>query len=413
MPDTIRFATWPAPVSASIARLSGLVLASALALSLSACGPKGGGQAPESAESASAGSSAATGEAGAAKVAGSSPSLSVEVTSPKALAWDVRLTANGPIAAWQEGSVAAEVSGLRLVSIKVEVGDKVHKGQLLAKFAADSIEADLQAARGALAEAEALSAEAKGNADRARRLQGSGALSPQDAQRFLTAEATANARAASAKAQLQTQRLRMSHTDVVAPDDGVVSFRSATLGAVGQAGQEMFRIVRKNRLQWRAEVPASDLPSLRAGQTAVVNLPGLAKPLEGHVRVVSPTVDGQTRNGMVYVDLPDNALALGARPGMFASGWLAQGQANGLTLPQTAVALSDGFSYVFVIDGQTVRRTKVQVGRHEGGRVEIVSGLKPGLQVVAAGVGLLSDGDTVRIVAAKPSAMPAAKPAQE
>jgi HlyD family secretion protein len=55
----------------------------------------------------------------------------------------------------------------------------------------------------------------------------------------------------------------------------------------------------------------------------------------------------------------------------------------------------------------------VQVGRHEGGRVEIVSGLKPGLQVVAAGVGLLSDGDTVRIVAAKPSAMPAAKPAQE
>ncbi len=391
MPDTFRLASWPARCSAPTARLSCLVLAASLVLSLSACGRKA---ASEAAAPASAAASS-----GQAQAASSAPALSVEVTTPQTLDWDLRLSANGPIAAWQEASVAAEVGGQRLVSIKVEVGDKVRRGQLLARFSEESIQSDVQAARSALTEAEALAAEARANADRARRLQGSGALSPQDSQRVLTAEATAQARVASARAQLQTQRLRLRHTDVVAPDDGVVSFRSATLGAVGQAGQEMFRIVRQNRLQWRAEVPASDLPSLRVGQKAVVNLPGLDQPLQGQVRVVSPTVDAQTRNGVVYVDLPDNALALGARPGMFASGWLAQGQSGGLTLPQTAVALSDGFTYVFVMEGQTVRRTKVKVGRREGNRVEIASGLKPDARVVAAGVGLLNDGDTVRIVA--------------
>lgn len=405
MPDTFRFASWPARWRAPTARLSCLVLvASSLVAGLSACGPKGGTDAAAPASGASS--------SGQAKAGSSSPALSVEVTTPAQLDWDLRLTATGPIAAWQEASVAAEVGGQRLVAIKVEVGDKVRRGQLLARFSDESIQADVQAARSALAEAEALAAEARANADRARRLQGSGALSPQDSQRVLTAEATANARVASAKAQAQTQRLRLSHTEVVAPDDGVVSFRSATLGAVGQAGQEMFRIVRQNRLQWRAEVPASDLPSLRAGQKAHVALPGMAQALEGRVRIVSPTVDSQTRNGVVYVDLPDNALALGARPGMFASGWLAQGQAGGLTLPQTAVALSDGFTYVFVLDGQTVRRTKVTVGRREGNRVEIASGLKPGARVVAAGVGLLNDGDTVRVVAAA-GAKSAAAAAQE
>jgi HlyD family secretion protein len=367
------------------------IFALGLAASLVGCGPKPAADAPGAASVAAPGASGAR----------SAAALTVEVVSPQRMPWALRLTANGAVSAWQEAIVGAELGGQRLVAVQADVGDVVRKGQVLARFATDAVSSDEQSARAALAESQALAAEARANADRTRSLQGSGALSPQDAQRSLTAEATALARVASAQAQLATQALRLKQTQVLAPDDGVVSTRSATVGAVGQAGQELFRLVRQGRLQWRAEVPASDLPRVRPGQVARLSVPGVSQPLEGRVRMVSPTVDAQTRNGLVYVDLPPTALAQGVRPGMFASGQLEQGTAVGMTLPQSAVALQDGFNYVFQLEGSQVRRLKVQVGRREGDRIEVVSGLKPEAQVVAAGVGLLNDGDTVRVVAAQ------------
>jgi HlyD family secretion protein len=370
----------------------GRVLATSLAvvLMLSACGKKPSADAPGAGASAPA--AAASGSAAAA--------LTVEGVRPTRLDWALRLSAHGPVSAWQEAIVGAELGGQRLVAVQADVGDVVHRGQVLARFSKEAVSADEQAARAALAEAEALAQEARANADRIRKLQGSGALSPQDAQRTLTAEATASARVNSAKAQVATQSLRLKQTQVLAPDDGVVASRSATVGAVGQAGQELFRLVRQGRLQWRAEVPASDLPRVQPGQLASLSVPGVAQPIAARVRVVSPTVDTQTRNGIVLVDLPASALKAGVRPGMFASGQIDLGSAPGLTLPQTAVALQDGFNYVFQIEGRQVRRVKVQVGRREGDRVEVLSGLKADAQVVAAGVGLLTDGDTVRVVAA-------------
>lgn len=370
----------------------GRVLATALAvvLMLSACGKKPGADAAVAGASGPA--AAASGSAAAA--------LTVEAVRPQRLDWALRLRAHGPVSAWQEAIVGAELGGQRLVAVQADVGDVVRRGQVLASFSRDAVSADEQAARAALAEAEALAQEARANADRIRQLQGSGALSPQDAQRTLTAEATANARVNSAKAQVATQSLRLRQTQVLAPDDGVVASRSATVGAVGQAGQELFRLVRQGRLQWRAEVPASDLPRVQPGQVASLSVPGVAQPLAARVRVVSPTVDTQTRNGIVFVDLPASALKAGVRPGMFASGQIELGSAPGLTLPQTAVALQDGFHHVFLIEGRQVRRIKVQVGRREAERIEVLSGLKADAQVVAAGVGLLTDGDTVRVVAA-------------
>ncbi len=371
-------------------RFLGLGLALSLAAGLVACGQKAATDAPAAASAVVGGSSGA----------GSAAALTVEVVSPQRLPWALRLTANGAVSAWQEAIVGAELGGQRLVAVQADVGDVVRRGQVLASFATEAISSDEQSARAALAEAQALAAEARANADRTRSLQGSGALSPQDAQRSLTAEATALARVASAQAQVATQALRLKQTQVLAPDDGVVASRTATVGAVGQAGQELFRLVRQGRLQWRAEVPAGDLPRVRPGQVARLTVPGVSAPLEGRVRVVSPTVDPQTRNGLVYVDLPHTAMDMGVRPGMFASGLLEQGATVGMTLPQSAVALQDGFNYVFQLEGRQVRRLKVLVGRREGDRIEVVSGLEPRAQVVAAGVGLLNDGDTVRVVQA-------------
>lgn len=332
--------------------------------------------------------------------------LSVSAVVPQQAQWAVELTANGAIAAWQEAVVGAELAGLRLAQVQVNVGDPVRKGQVLALLASEAVRADVQNAEAALQEAEALAAEARANADRARALRESQAMSAQEAQRAITAEQTAVARVNSARAQLASQRVRLAQTRVLAPDDGVISARQATVGAVVQPGQELFRLIRQNRLEWRAELPSADLARVRPGMKAWATPPG-GQPVEGRVRMVAPTVDAGTRNGLVYVDLPASALQAGARAGMFAPGRVAVGQGGGLTLPQTAVLLRDGFSYVFRIEpAGTVAQTKVQIGRRQGDRIEVVSGLDARAQVVASGVAFLTDGDVVRVVAAPAKGKP-------
>lgn len=353
------------------------------------------------AASPSAASVAAQAKASAARSA--RPSLSVQVARPVQADWPLELSANGAIAAWQEAVVGAELSGLRLDAVLVNVGDRVRRGQVLATLASEAVRADIQNAQASLQEAQALAAEAKSNADRARNLRAADAISAQEAQRSLTSEQTALARVESAKAQLAAQALRGRQTRVLAPDDGVISSRTATVGTVVQPGLELFRLIRQSRLEWRAELPSADLGRVQPGMKAVATPPG-GQPVEGRVRMVAPTVDGGTRNGLVYVDLPASAAQAGARAGMFAAGKLAVGQAGGLTVPQTAVLLRDGFSYVFVLEGvppgqqASVRQVKVKVGRRQGERIEVLEGLKQGAQVVAAGVAFLADGDTVRVV---------------
>lgn len=334
----------------------------------------------------------------AASAASPRAALSVQVVKPLAGQWPVTLTAHGVIAPWQEAVIGAELGGLRLSHVHVNVGDTVRKGLVLANMQSDAVLADLNTAKAGLLEAQALADEARANADRARSLQGSGAVSAQDAQRAYTAEQTARARVASAKAQVAAQSLRLSQTRVLAPDDGVISARVATVGSVVQPGQELFRLIRQSRLEWRAELPSADLGKVKPGMLAWATPPG-GSAVQGRVRMVAPTVDAASRNGLVYVDLPASAMGAGAKAGMFAAGRLELGQSTGLTLPQSAVLLRDGFSYVFKVNAQgQVSQTKVSVGRRVGDRIEVLQGLDAQANVVASGVGFITDGDTVRIV---------------
>ncbi len=339
------------------------------------------------------------------------PALTVSVTTPQSGQWPKLIAANGSIAAWQEAVIGAEAQGLRLVDVAVQVGDRVKRGQLLARLQSDSLGAELAAARANVVEAQAAMAEAKANAERARQLQASGAISTQQIQQYTTGEATASARVASLQAQVKANEVRLSQTRILAPDDGVVSARLATLGAVVSPGQELFRLIRQNRLEWRAEVAASDLGTLAAGMPVRIT-PAGGHELLGKLRMVAPTVDAQTRNGMVYVDLP--LAAEGAKAGMFARGEFEIGTGRGLTLPQTAVMLRDGFSHVFTVGPDAkVTQTKVVVGRRIGDRIEIVSGLAENARVVAAGGLFLGDGDTVRVVAGTTEAVGSATPVND
>lgn len=325
------------------------------------------------------------------------PSLTVTVIQPQRMDIPLSVAANGSITAWQEASVGSEAQGYRLAEVRVNVGDTVKKGQVLAVFSADMAEAELAQGKAAIAEAEANLASATADAQRARDLQSNGALSAQQINQYLTAEKTAKARLDVQKAAAHALQIRLNQTKVLAADDGIISARNATVGAVTPAGQELFRLIRQGRLEWRAEVAASDLAAIRPGQRVRIT-PAGGSVIEGKVRMVAPTVDTATRNGLVYVDLPKTNVA---KAGMFARGEFAIGGSSAFTLPQTAVLLRDGYSYVFLVQPDNkVRQLKVAVGRRLGDRIEITTALDANGRYVAAGGGFLSDGDLVRVVPA-------------
>ena len=325
--------------------------------------------------------------------------LTVTATRPTPTDLAIKLAANGNIAAWQETIVGAEVNGLRLTDVRVNVGDLVKRGQVLATFAPETINAELAQQRASVAEAEASLAEANANAERARTLEASGALSAQQINQYVTAAKMAEARLAAARAVATTAQIKFKNTRVLAPDDGVISARMATVGAVMQAGQEMFKLIRNNRLEWRAELTSTELDKISIGQQVNVTTPA-GTAVAGRVRAVAPTVDAQTRQALVYVDLLNEKKDANfpAKAGMYAKGEFALGSSNALTVPSQAVVVRDGFSYVFEVKADNrVGQRKVVVGRRTAYRTEIISGLAAETSIVAGGAGFLNDGDLVAL----------------
>ncbi|MGJ7579009.1 efflux RND transporter periplasmic adaptor subunit [Variovorax sp. RHLX14] len=337
----------------------------------------------------------AAGTAGTAGAAATArPVLTVTVARPESSELAVTLAANGNIAPWQEAIVGSEASGLRLLEVRANVGDLVKKGQVLATFSPETINADVAQARASLAEARATAADAAGNAARARTLQETGALSQQQINQYQTAEQTAKARVEAAGAVLAAQQVRGRNTQVLAPDDGVISARTATVGGVVAGGAELFRLIRKSRLEWRAEVTSAELGRIAVGTPAVI-VGASGAQVQGKVRSIAPTVDPQTRNTLVYVDVP-TVEALKA--GMFARGAFQLGKTTAATVPLASLVPRDGFNHLLLLQPDNrVSQLKVETGRRVGDRVEIVTRLPADAQVVVQGAGFLNDGDLVRV----------------
>lgn len=326
--------------------------------------------------------------------------LTVTVVAPEQQNWKQVFTANGNIAAWQEVVISSELSGQRLTRVNVNVGDEVKRGQILAEINSETIRADLAAAKASYAEAQAVLADAITNNKRIQQLKNTGAISAQESTQYQTSQATAQARLDAAKAQIESNQLRLAQTQVVSPDNGVISARTATVGSLAQTGQELFRLIRDHRLEWRAEVTTTDLYKLKQGMTAHVISPDPSQPkVTGQVRMIAPVIDPQTRYGLVYVDLPTTQAI---RMGMFVKGEFDLGEKTAITIPQTALLLRDGFSYVFVLDkNNRVTQKKVTTGRRQNDRIEILD-LPLNVKVVSSGTGFLTDGDLVNVAQAIP-----------
>lgn len=368
--------------------VAALLLTSLLAV---ACGKDENAAA---AEGAAASPAATEAEPGAVPAA-AKPAMTVTTAKPETASLALQLLANGNIAAWQEASVGAEVPGLRLATVSVNIGDVVKKGQVLATFARETAEAENLQGKAALMQAEAAAESAKADADRARSIENTGALSQSQIAQYLTQEKVTRAQHEAAKAAYAATQVRLGYTQVRSPDEGVISARTATVGAVAGAGQELFRLVRQSRMEWRAEVTPSEVGQVKVGQKVEVTAASGLK-VAGTVRAIAPTADPQTRNVLVFADLPKHAEL---KAGTFARGQFQIGASQALTVPAQSIVVRDGHNYVFVVgaDSKATQR-KVETGRRAGDRVEVLQGLQADEAVAVQGAGFLNEGDLVKIV---------------
>lgn len=319
----------------------------------------------------------------------------VTVTKPKYESYTVTLHANGLIEPWQEMTIGAEIGGLDISNVYVNVGDKVKKGQLLAELNDAQITADYLSQKASVAEAEANLTQARTEAEQATTLARTGAISSQDLLQYSTKAKTSQAQLAAAKANLDLQKLKLSYTKIIAPDDGVIASRSAALGSIVSSGSELFRLIRNNRLEWQAEIALNQVQDIESGQAVVIQTPE-NKTLHGVVRQISPSLNINSKNVVAYVDIPqDQKLKIGSA----VDGVISLGLRQGLLIPFASIVNSDGFTYVMKLDAKNrVHKTKIVIGNIIGDKVVVLSGLTSEEMIVVNGASFLNESDIVSVV---------------
>jgi RND family efflux transporter MFP subunit len=338
------------------------------------------------------------------------PGLSVTTAQLRATTMDRALVVSGSVAAWQEMTLGVELSGIRAAEVLVEVGDRVRAGSPLLRLDARTLTVQARQAEASVAQARANLDLARANVARGEQLVTQGLISSSDIDQLRAELASAEAQLITAQADRDAARLRLEFTTLRAPDDGVISARSVQPGQVVSAGEELLRMIRRGRLEWRAELAEADLS--RVPVDALVELADpQGKRIIGRVRAVSPAVDPATRTGLLYADLPEPG---DLRAGMFAEGRVLLDQAEVGVLPRDAVVFRDGIPYVFVAGAPAdtdaavfnVAQRRVVVGSQQDDQIEIRDGLAAGDRVVVQGAGFLGDGDLVREVSAHAAAAP-------
>lgn len=325
-------------------------------------------------------------------------SSTMAVTLAKAQTRNIErsVIASGPVSAWEEMQLGVELSGVRVTSLNVDVGQSVKRGQLLLQLDHRTLDSDLRQADASLNEAKAGLQLANINFNRGQQLAKSQLISASALDELRAGVVQAQARLATTQAIRDGVQLKRDFASLRAPDDGIISKRLVQPGQVVMAGAELLRLIRRGRLEWRAELNETDLARVQIG--AKIRLQTSAGEIvEGIVRAVSPGLDATTRTGTLYADLPNPG---SLKAGTFLEGRILTSASQALTIPSTSLIQRDGHSYVYIVTADsTVQRVRVSSGTSEQGFVEITQGLKAGDAVVDSGAGFLSDGDRVNVVA--------------
>lgn len=335
------------------------------------------------------------------------PALTVTAVSTELRSWPRIIEANGTIAAWDEASIGTTVGGLRVVEVHANVGDTVKRGQILVRFDTDALRMEEAELTANVVQARAQLLRADADNQRAQTLLATGAVSEQDALQYATQAKASLGQLEASDARLRAKQVQLRQSEVLAPDRGVISARTVSVGAVAPAGQELFRLIRQQRLEWRGEIGGSQIAEMAVGQTIVLTLP-TGSLATAHVRSVAPSLNAQTRLGTVYADIAPGSPAVA---GMYVSARIELPASPARVVPAMSVLIRDGHNLVATLNdgpnGSTAVLQQVTVGRRRGNEIEITMGLKGNERVIARGAGFIGDGDLVKVVPV--SAFPATK----
>lgn len=334
-----------------------------------------------------------------------------------------RVPVSGTLVARQPVQVFPKVTGFEITEILAEAGDRVEKGQVLARLSDDTLSAQLAQAeaeyqramagvgqaRSNIVSTEASLTQAVTSLERARRLQQGGNASQAALDQAVAAEANARASAASAAdglavaqaalaqadAARRIARLNLERAEIRTPVAGLVVARNAEQGALsGGSTQPLFTLVAEGEIELEAEVIETALQQLSVGDPAQITIAGLGQ-AEGQVRLVPAAVDAVTRLGLMRISLAEQP---GLRTGLFASGWVITDRREAITVPATAILSDSGGDRVQVVKNNQIETRDVTAGLVWQGQREIREGLGKGEQVVARSGAFFRDGDEVRIV---------------
>jgi HlyD family secretion protein len=361
-----------------------------------------------------------------APAATASAGPSVTVTKAKTSEIVQSVVVSGSMIARSEVLVQPEVDGLSIVELLAEEGDRVSAGQVLARLSRTTLEvqkaqneAQIARAEAAIAQANAQIGEAQANLvaaennfERTQTLRNSGNVSNETFdQRAAAARAgrarlnsanqalaIATADLALAQAQGRDIEVKLARTEIKAPQGGIVSRRSAKVGATAAmaATEPLFRIIADGAVELEAEVAEVELPGLKLGQPVAVTPAGATQALAGTIRLIAPEVDKASRLGRVRVELTGNPpVAIGS----FARGVIETGRKQAVTLPLSAITYARGGATVQSVTDGKVTTKPVKLGLVGGGRAEIVSGIAEDETVVARAGTFVRDGDIITPIA--------------
>ena len=337
--------------------------------------------------------------------------VSTVIASQRVAEW--KLAFNGLFVPREEVSVATTLQDQRIAAVEIEAGDFVKAGQVLVRL--DTVKLDIKLketearvarARAWLAQQEATQVQAQSNLERTRRLRTNGAVSEQSYDDKLSAlniaeqsVGVAKAEFVQAEAQLAEVQSERERAVIYAPVSGIVSERNARVGALAGDGA-LVSLIRDGDIEFAAEVPESELLLLQAGQPAKVRLPD-GKSASGHIRLVSPKIDRQTRLGTVFISVDGKQMP--PFSGAFGSADVVFAKKEAILINNSAFlhdAKPSEASVFVVVGGKAVMR-KVTLGLRRGGEVEVRSGLSTGEHIVEKAGPLLRDGETVTPVPAR------------
>jgi RND family efflux transporter MFP subunit len=315
------------------------------------------------------------------------------------------VSVTGQISARNDIPIGIESDEGRIAAVLAEPGDRVHKGQVLARLNPITAQTQVDSATASLDELKATAAVAEAEWARTQRARDS--FSVEEAERRRTSAVTAAAKVKAAEAQLADAQNRMAHTTVLAPEDGIVLTRTAEVGQIAVPGTTvLFRLARNGEIELRGQVAEQEMPLLKVGQVAEVRLDGVAQPFTGKVWQIGAIIDPTTRQGIVRIALP--AADQNLRPGAFARAAIQSGMTVGAIVPQTAVLSDEQGNYAMIVNAQQkIERRAVTVAGARSEGLLVSAGLNNTDQVVAIAGAFLRIGEQV-VVAPSAAVAPTA-----